>query len=228
MTGRRKLKVLANGRNETSPQGRFVRLGHDMLASAAYRSLTPPARALLVELTSFDTGKNNGDIWLSEDDAVRRIGVGCPKVVRKAFNELTDVGFIVMTKGWHFDTKAGLGRARTWRLTWLETYPPRRPPLPPTNDWKSFMPSSKEANKRADRGLRAIAAYRKQVAQNQNRGVKSPYTPDYEEAVQVNSPATAGVADENPPLLDVSVQGNAPYYTAVTIPAHLVIGTRTT
>lgn len=70
---RRKTKMLANGRS-ANPQGRFAKLGHDLIRSPAYRSLNPNARALLVEIISLHNGKNNGMLWLSEDDAAKMMG----------------------------------------------------------------------------------------------------------------------------------------------------------
>ncbi len=59
-------KPNATGRSMTS---RFARLDHRLLESAAYRALSPNARALLVELTRMDNGSNNGALWLSVRDA---------------------------------------------------------------------------------------------------------------------------------------------------------------
>ena len=154
-------KVNVKGR-DTGPRGRFARLDFGLLVSGAYRSLTPNARALLIELISLHTGQNNGKLWLSEVDAARRMGVADPKVARKAFIELTEAGFIAMTKDAHFNVKEGRGRARQWRLTWLFNNAQLKSA---TNEWQSFAASSNAANKRMDHGLRAIADYRKSPLQ---------------------------------------------------------------
>src|SRR3546814_2980510 len=73
-------------RNE-NPTGRFARLPHEVMLSAAYRSLTPNARALLVEMMAMENGQNNGSLWLSIRDAAARIGLVNKESVGKAFDE---------------------------------------------------------------------------------------------------------------------------------------------
>src|SRR3546814_10003039 len=90
------------------------------MLSAAYRSLTPNARALLVEMMAMENGQNNGSLWLSIRDAAARIGLVNKESVGKAFDELTAAGLIALTKEAHFSVKAAeTSRARCWRLTFL-------------------------------------------------------------------------------------------------------------
>lgn len=155
-------KANATGRSMTS---RFARLDHSLLESAAYRSLSPNARAVLVELTRMDNGSNNGALWLSVRDAAALMGVANTKTASAALGELQDMGFIVMTKDAHFRVKAAdTSRARCWRLTWL-AIPKQRGP---TNDYQQCEPTTKLARKRMDRGLRTLKDYKRMAVQNQN------------------------------------------------------------
>lgn len=212
MSRNRKSKVHSNGRNATN-RGRFARLGHDLLKSPAYRSLTPNARALLVEIISMENQRNNGLLWLSESDAASRMGVGCPKVARKAFRELVDAGFIAMTKNAHWNITAGEGRARCWRLTWEFNVAQRKPA---TNEWQKFEPTDKAARIRMDRGLRALADYRKQLPQIQKWQGNLPDTIACQFIEQGDLPDTTRCDYEKAPFLEDIEQGDLPSHTAVT------------
>jgi hypothetical protein len=148
----------ATGRND-NPQTRFVRLDFRMLESLAFRSLSPNARALLIELIMLHNGENNGSLYLALQDAAARMGVADPHTAASAFVELQERGFIAMTRNAHFKVKAAEhSRARTWRLNFLFG-PGRR-----SADW-TFLdtqpPAKSQASKRAERGARALKAYRK-------------------------------------------------------------------
>lgn len=144
------------GRN---PTGRFVRLGYNLLTTNAYRSLSPNARSLLVELTMLYNADNNGSLYLSVRDAAYRLGVADLTAASRAFDDLLELGFIQMTKKAHFFVKAGeASRARCWRLTWLPG-PGRKIA---TWDFLEREPEPQTPErKRMERGLRALAAYRK-------------------------------------------------------------------
>ena len=152
--GRNK-NVLPNGRNRTS---RFVRLDHALLNSAAYRALSCPARALLVELVMLCNGDNNGALYLSVRDGAARLGFSDLEAARTAFEELEAMGFIVCTANAHFHVKAAEhSRARCWRLTF--EFAGRKGP---TLDYLQREPAPKtRARKRMERGLRVLKAYRK-------------------------------------------------------------------
>lgn len=152
----KKAKVLQTGRN-AEPQSRFTRLDHKVQDGIAYRSRPPTQKALLVELISLDRGDNNGELYLSEDDAAARIGISSRKAVRAAFAGLVDAGLIAMTKGAHFNVKSGDGRARTWALTWLFDYHNRKPP---SNAWREAVPTGKAA-KRAAKAMEAVKRYQR-------------------------------------------------------------------
>lgn len=153
---RRGQKPNATGRNGT---GRFVALRHRMLESNAYRSLSPAARSLLVEIAMLYNGSNNGSLFLSVEDAAHRMGLSDTHASGAAFKELQQLGFIQMTKEAHFEVKAAeTSRARTWRLTW-EPGPGRR-----IASW-DFLEHEPEpgtqSHKRMERGLRALKRYKK-------------------------------------------------------------------
>ena len=153
---RSKNKVNQTGRNHTT---RFARLDHALLNSCAYRALTPTARALLIELAMLENGSNNGSLYLSIRDAADRIGVADLTAVRKAFDELQDLGFIALTEESHFHVKAAeKSRARCWRLTWLAG-PGRKGP---TMEYATHQPHpGTKAHKRMENGMRVLKRYGK-------------------------------------------------------------------
>lgn len=153
---RNRSRVNATGRNSTS---RFARLDHRLLNSNAYRSLSPNARSLLVELTMLDNGENNGSLYLSVRDGAHRMGVADLSAASRAFDDLSDMGFIAMTQDAHFRVKAAeTSRARCWRLTWLAG-PGRKGP---TMEFLEREPEAKTpARKRMERGQKVLKAFRK-------------------------------------------------------------------
>jgi hypothetical protein len=85
-----------------------------MLQSAAWRSLSPVARCVFLELAAIYNGGNNGFIALSTRDAAER--TGCSKdTAARAFTELTAKGFIDCCARGHFDRKSP--HASEYRLT---------------------------------------------------------------------------------------------------------------
>jgi hypothetical protein len=99
------------GRSTTE---RFVYLPHHMLRSPAWRSLSPVARCIFLELAAIYNGGNNGFIALSTRDAAQH--VRCSKdTAARALVELTEKGFIVCCSRGHFDRKSP--HASEYRLT---------------------------------------------------------------------------------------------------------------
>jgi len=94
-----------------------------MARSPAWRSLSGGAIKVWVELRSRFWGGNNGDLSLSLEEGAHLLGIG-KATVRRAFVELQEKGFVVMTHRGHW-----MGRkAATWRVTdksW-KGYPPSR------------------------------------------------------------------------------------------------------
>jgi GNAT superfamily N-acetyltransferase len=109
---------------KTDKRGRSV--GNDSHArfyfwewqSPAFRSLSPAARCLLLELKMLHNGRNNGSLFLSVREAARRVGVG-KNLAEKTFAELRDRGFIRPNAVGAFNLKAGArcGMATSWVLT---------------------------------------------------------------------------------------------------------------
>lgn len=213
MANNRKRPQRPNATGRT-PTTRFARLDHKILRSNAYRSLSPNARALLVELVMLDNGENNGSLYLSVQDAADRMGVADHHVASNAFDELQKRGFIELTHPAHFSVKAShKSRARTWRLTWLAG-PGRkgpswedRPPEPGSREWK-----------RMDRGLRALKRYRKASDQNKFPEVDStmiePFIPDTTPVTVVEATTLKSANGGNPCMCHMV---ESPHHTAATI-----------
>jgi hypothetical protein len=154
-----------------TPVTRFARFDHKILKSNAYRSLSPNARALLMELVMLYNGSNNGSIYLSVQDAAHRMGVADHHAASRAFDELQKMGFIEMTREAYFAIKAShLSRARTWRLTW-EAGPGRKAP---SWDFLVREPEPKTPERRRmERGLRALKTYMREQSQGKFPEVES-------------------------------------------------------
>jgi len=101
-------------RLKSSGPDKHVRLHRWVLHSDAYRSLSPAARALLVELYDLYNGQNNGEVFLSHRDAAKRLGVG-KNLAGKALRELKDRGFIRVQQLGSFHQK--VRHATEWVLT---------------------------------------------------------------------------------------------------------------
>tara|TARA_R110002124_G_scaffold287223_1_gene471738 strand:- start:5474 stop:6235 length:762 start_codon:yes stop_codon:yes gene_type:complete len=211
----KKAKVLPNGRN-AEPQSRFARFDHEILRSPAYCSLTPNARALLMQLEMMSNGSNNGSLWLSVRDAAARLGIANLGSATRAFNDLIEAGFIAMTKEAHFSIKsADTSRARCWRLTYY--FLPNFGPA--TNEWKNFIPTNKDAIRRMNAGLRAHADYRKAQAKE--------YLPVYDLKTTLNksevyapkavykSYTDCAEADQKPPIDEKSIVDDSYTHTAI-------------
>jgi hypothetical protein len=95
-------------------QGKHVRLYEWMLKSAAYRSLCPLSRALLIELGRLYNGENNGDFFLSVRRAGRLLNVS-KSTAAEAFGDLENRGFIRPKQRGDFNWKSG--QATSWILT---------------------------------------------------------------------------------------------------------------
>lgn len=124
--------------NETgrSTTERFVSLPHYMLRTPAWRSLSPIARCLFVELALIYNGVNNGRLGMSARVAAER--VGCSKnTAARALTELTLKGFIDRVARGHFDRKTP--HAAEYRLT---LYPCNRTSQLASKRFASWCPAS--------------------------------------------------------------------------------------
>lgn len=214
MARRRKgSRVNATGRNEQTD--RFVGLRHRILISEAYRSLDTVARSLLTEIAMIENGRNNGSLWLSVADATDRLGLADQHAAMRGFNDLQDRGLIALTKEAHFSVKASeTSRARCWRLTW-QSWAGK----PPTNDWERYVaPPKTKARKAADRGLRAMARYRKMLAADRIPVVDSSALPPIPPYFAVEAAANSLAAnDVNNAKLQNRVAENSTPHSAVTM-----------
>jgi hypothetical protein len=94
--------------------GRYVQLHHFMLDSAAWRALTPAARAVYVEIARRYNGANNGRLALSVREAACACNIN-KDTVGRAVRELTNAGFIEETRHGGLSRKTRV--ASEWRLT---------------------------------------------------------------------------------------------------------------
>jgi hypothetical protein len=95
-------------------ESRHVRLYHWFLKSEAWKSLSPNARALYVEIVTRYNGSNNGRIGFSVRDAADALHVG-KNTASAALKELQERCFLVVTKRSAFSLKTKM--ATEWRLT---------------------------------------------------------------------------------------------------------------
>jgi hypothetical protein len=93
-----------HNRTGRSTTERFVLLPYYMLTSAAWRSLSPVARSIFVELALIYNGSNNGSIALSTRDAAERVRCSKDTAARGLLN-LVERGFIRCRSRGHFDRK---------------------------------------------------------------------------------------------------------------------------
>lgn len=111
-----------------------VRLYRHELQSAAYKSLSCDARALLVEFRALYTGKENR-VYMSVREAMRRTGSG-QRPAQRAIADLLDRGFIrLLTKGtFHHKVR----HASAYQLT--NEPPDDRDGSVPTKDFMRWQP----------------------------------------------------------------------------------------
>lgn len=98
------------GRSKT---GSFVMLQRFMMDSAAWRDLTPAARAIYLEVAKLYNGRNNGHLALSVRDAADRCRVN-KDTAAKALASLQHHGFIECVTVGGFSRK--VRHATEWRL----------------------------------------------------------------------------------------------------------------
>jgi DNA-binding transcriptional regulator YhcF (GntR family) len=105
---------MAMSKRTKEKESRHVRLYHWFLKSEAWRSLSPNARALYVEIVARYNGSNNGRIPFSVREAAEALHIG-KNAASTAFSELQDRGFLVIAKRSAFSLKTKT--ATEWRLT---------------------------------------------------------------------------------------------------------------
>ena len=119
------------GRSKGKDQ--YVPIPYTMARSAPWRSLRGTAIKVYVELRCRYHGSNNGELSLSMDEAARLLGMS-KGTAKAAFAELTDKGFIKMTKqGSWYGRQATLYAVTDRSLNGHIA----------TNDWKVWAPPPK-------------------------------------------------------------------------------------
>lgn len=188
-------KADKKGRN---PGGRFLMLYHRLLESPAYRSLSPAARALLIELAMMENGSNNGLMFLSVRDAAARIGVSCPKIAGRAFGELAAAGFIAESGAAVFARRGEGSRARSWRLTW-QSDPIFR--SAPSHEYAKAELPNKQARERAAKGCAALKRYQKVISSVGDSPTLPPKRVGDSPTVPWNAPSGTGPSGGDSPTL---------------------------
>ena len=100
----------------------FAKLVRTMMEAPAWRALSPVAQALYPWLKMEWHGpnaNNNGKIRLSIQQAADRLGVN-PKTAMRAFHELQEKGFIVVTEGARLGV-GGVAKSPALELTEIPT-----------------------------------------------------------------------------------------------------------
>lgn len=118
-------------RGDSKREGQYFGLSYSMAHSAAFRSLSGGALKILIELRCRYNGKNNGEVFLSYQEAADLLGMGKSTAAR-AFRELIEKGFVRLAKPGYFYGR----RATEWILTDC-TYRGHAA----TRDWQSWRPA---------------------------------------------------------------------------------------
>jgi DNA-binding IclR family transcriptional regulator len=109
----KKHNLTGRSKRELSP---FIALERYIKASAAWQSLSIPARCAYLEFLDIYDGNNNGRIAMSASSLAAKLPIGRATASR-AISELEDRGFIEAVRRGGFNVKHGLRRATEWRLT---------------------------------------------------------------------------------------------------------------
>ena len=121
-------KANQKGRNKAT----FIMLRHDMIDSAAYKSLSLAARAVYIEILRRYNSFNNGDIPLSCREAQDLCGISKTTAAR-AFDMLKNRGFIKIGSDSAFNMKTRQSRR------WIITHEKLKQ-APPSNEWRKWTP----------------------------------------------------------------------------------------
>jgi hypothetical protein len=119
---------------------RFVGLPHYMVRSHAWRTLSPVARAVLIEVLAIYNGSNNGYLALSARTAAER--ANCSKdTAARAFHELIRSGFLELSIQGAFFRKDR--HASEWRVT---LHPCNRTHQPASKAFMHLKPAPQKIN----------------------------------------------------------------------------------
>ena len=142
-------------------KGGYIRKWEVVLASPAYRDLSPPARCLLDEFQRIYRPGRNGKLSISTSNAAKLINVSQP-TASKAFYELVEHGFLILVQGQLWMER----KAREWRLT-IEEYNGREP----TDEWRQWERDKPVAVKPLHKKLR-VKKHGQDCSKNEGRLLK--------------------------------------------------------
>ena len=96
----------------------YIKLHRGVTQSLAWRSSSPIARCLLIQIWEKHNGSNNGQISYSYRQAKADLHCG-NTTASGAFKELQDKGFLIERRkgSFHQKTDGGARRASEWELT---------------------------------------------------------------------------------------------------------------
>lgn len=120
----------------------FIQLPHWVYDSAAFRSLKPGPRTVLLALIRRYNGSNNGRIGLGVREAMTECCVRDKDTISSYFQSLEQKGLIVKARAGGFNMKdATRNRATEWRLTW---WPAPEVGAGVTKEFQIWLPTSTE------------------------------------------------------------------------------------
>lgn len=96
--------------------GLFFAIENFILATPAWRSLSPVARSIYIEIGSLYNQRNNGTLALSARQVAERMPIGRATATR-GFKELVTKGFLIACRPSGFNMKTGERKATEWQLT---------------------------------------------------------------------------------------------------------------
>ena len=104
---------MRSSRNRISRMSDFAALPRCYFATPEYRALSVGARALLIEFVLKFTGRNNGNLEMTAEQA-KQLGIGSAQTFQKYKVELINAGWIIVTR------QGGLGnRCNLYALTYI-------------------------------------------------------------------------------------------------------------
>ncbi|WP_373505993.1 helix-turn-helix domain-containing protein [Aestuariivirga sp.] len=114
------------GRSKTKMSS-FIAIERYILKCDAWRSLSPNARATILEILQIYNGSNNGKLAMSARTLSERLPLSRSTTAR-VLKELLAHGFIEQVRPGGFNIKSGDRRSTEWRLTWFHCDVTRAPP----------------------------------------------------------------------------------------------------
>lgn len=133
---------MAGGPQKPDHGGNFIMIPRKLLASQAWRDLSPHARATLLVFFDRHNGFNNGSIALGVREISAAIGNQNHAATSRSIGELIMHGFIECTS----DADHHKAKARTYRITSISTGDGRKG-QPATNEYLDWRPAPSQRKK---------------------------------------------------------------------------------